>query len=146
MNFISKDIARYCGYRDVYAFQNDQRRYGWPLKPIKRIRGKYRFSYGSCLMALVIDRLRASGIPSSMVKPMIDRIDDEAFRLAVDEFESGAADEIIVTLPVSEMFEPDEVTAVVHTSKASAYETLDLLDCVYVRLTDLAEGIREGAI
>ena len=40
MNFVSSDLARYAAYPDVVSFQVDARRYGWPLRPIKRIKGK----------------------------------------------------------------------------------------------------------
>ena len=42
MHFMSKDLAKYAGYKGVEAFQVDQRRYDWPLLPLKRIQGRNR--------------------------------------------------------------------------------------------------------
>ena len=44
MHFMSKDLAKYAGYKGVEAFQVDQRRYDWPLMLLKRIPGRNRYA------------------------------------------------------------------------------------------------------
>ena len=71
-----------------------------------------------------------------------------AFKQALDEFEANLVEEVILTLPISRYFEPvDEGDlATVHNSIVSAHETLDEMDALYIRLTDISRGIKEGHI
>ena len=67
---------------------------------------------------------------------------------ALDEFEANLVEEVILTLPISRYFEPDDEgdLATVHTSIVSAHETLVEIDALYIRLTDIAQGIKEGHV
>ena len=58
MNFVSLDLARYAAYPDVVSFQVDARRYGWPLRPVRRIQGKNRYSLAEAVTAHTISVLR----------------------------------------------------------------------------------------
>jgi len=61
---------------------------------------------------------------------------------------SNLVEEVILTLQISRYFEPDDEgdLATVHTSIVSAHETLDEMDAVFIRLTDIAQGIRDDHI
>jgi hypothetical protein len=87
-------------------------------------------------------------LSASSVAAILDRLDQIAFKQALDEFEANLVEEVILTLPISRYFEPDDEgdLATVHTSIVSAHETLDEMDAVFIRLTDIAQGIRDGHI
>jgi hypothetical protein len=146
MNFISKDLARYAAYPCVEAFQVDLRRYHRPLRPVKRIQGKNRYAFPEAVLAHVISVLRHMGISASSVAAILDRLDQIAFRQALDEFDANLVEEVILTLPISRYFEPDDERKfeTVHRSVRSANKTLIEVDAVYVRLTDFAWAIKEG--
>ena len=148
MNFISKDLARYAAYPCVEAFQVDLRRYHWPLRPVKRIQGKNRYAFPEAVLAHVISVLRHMGIPASSVAEILDRLDQIAFKQALDGFEANLVEEVILTLPISKYSESDDECDLetVHTSIVSAHETLDEIDALYIRLTDISRGIKEGHI
>ena len=148
MNFISKDLARYAAYPCVEAFQVDLRRYHWPLLPVKRINGKYRYAFPEAVLAHVISVLRHLGISASSIASILNRVDQTAFKQALDNFEADLVEDLILTFPVSQYFEPDDEgnLATVHTSIASANETLNIMDAVFIRLTDIALSIRDGHI
>ena len=148
MNFVSSDLARYAAYPDTISFQVDCRRYSWPLRPVKRIMGRNRYAVPEAVLAHVISVLRHMGIPASSVAAILDRLDLITFKKALDEFEANLVEEVILTLPISRYFEPDDEgdLATVHTSIVSAHETLDEIDALYIRLTDIARGINEGHI
>jgi hypothetical protein len=146
MNFVSSDLARYAAYPDVVSFQVDVRRYHWPLRPVKRIMGRNRYAFPEAVLAHVISVLRHMGISASSVATILDRLDQIAFKQALDEFEANLVVEVILTLPISRYFEPDDEgdIATVHTSIVSAHGTLDEIDALYIRLTDIARGIKDG--
>ena len=148
MNFVSSDLARYAAYLDTISFQVDCRRYSWPLRPIKRIKGKNRYALPEAVLAHVISVLRHVGISASSVAAILDRLDQITFKQALYEFEANLVEEVILTLPISGYFEPDDEgdLETVHTSIVSAHETLDEIDALYIRLTDIARGINEGHI
>ena len=148
MNFVSSDLARYAAYSDTISFQVDLRRYHWPLRPVKRIMGRNRYAFPEAVLAHVISVLRHMGISASSVATILDRLDQIAFKQALDEFEADLVVEVILTLPISRYFEPDDEgdLATVHTSIVSAHETLDEIDALYIRLTDIARGIKEGHV
>ena len=140
----SKDLAKYAGYKGVEAFQVDQRRYDWPLMPLKRIQGRNRYAFTEAILAHVIWSLRALGLNGAAVGSMLSRIDIEAFRAALDNFEVGLIDEAILTIPLAEYFDPFGETATVHNNLRSAHTTMEQLDCVFLRLTDFARTILKG--
>ena len=148
MNFVSSDLARYAAYPDTISFQVDCRRYSWPLRPIKRIRGKNRYAFPEAVLAHVISVLRHLGISASSVAAILDRLDQITFKKALDDFEASLVEEVILTLPISRYFEPDDEgdLATVHTSIVSAHETLVEIDALYIRLTDISRGIIDGHI
>lgn len=148
MNFVSSDLARYAAYPDTISFQVDCRRYSWPLRPIKRTRGKNRYAFPEAVLAHVISVLRHMGISASSVAAILDRLDQITFKKALDEFEANLVEEVILTLPISRYFEPDDEgdLATVHTSIVSAHETLVEIDALYIRLTDISRGIIDGHI
>jgi len=88
------------------------------------------------------------GISASSVAAILDRLDQIAFKQALDEFEANLVEEVILTLPISRYSESDDECDLetVHTSMVSAHETLDEVDAVFIRLTDIAQGIRDGHI
>jgi len=148
MNFVSSDLARYAAYPDVVSFQVDLRRYQWPLRPVKRVMGKNRYAFPEAVLAHVISVLRHIGISASSVAAILDRLDQITFKKALDEFEANLVEEVILTLPISRYFEPDDEgdLATVHTSIVSAHETLVEIDALYIRLTDISRGIIDGHI
>ena len=115
---------------------------------MKRLQGKYSYALSEAVLAHVISVLRHMGISASSVAAILDRLDQIAFRQALDEFEANLVKEVILTLPISRYFEPDDEgdLATVHTSIVSVHETLDEIDALYIRLTDIARGINEGHI
>jgi hypothetical protein len=144
MHFLSKDLAKYAGYKGVEAFQVDQRRYDWPLLPLKRIQGRNRYAFTEAILAHVIWSLRALGLNGAAVGSMLGRIDIEAFRDSLDKFEVGLTDEAILTIPLAEYFDPFGEMATVHNNLRSAHTTMEQLDCVFLRLTDFARTILKG--
>jgi predicted nucleic acid-binding protein len=148
MNFISKDLARYAAYPRVKAFQVDLRRYHWPLRPVKRIQGRNRYAFPEAVLAHVISVLRHIGISASSVAEILDRLDQIAFKQALDGFEANLVEEVILTLPISRYSVSNDECDLetVHTSIVSAHETLDEIDALYIRLTDISRGIKEGHI
>ena len=148
MNFVSSDLARYAAYPDTISFQVDCRRYSWPLRPVKRIQGRNRYAFPAAVLAHVISVLRHMGLSASSVAAILDRLDQIAFKQALDEFEANLVEEVILTLPISRYSEPDDECDLetVHTSIVSAHETLDEIDALYIRLTDISQGIKEGHI
>jgi len=148
MNFVSSDLARYAAYPDVVSFQVDTRRYGWPLRPVRRIRGKNRYSLAEAVTAHSISVLRHMNIPSSSINVILDRVDQVAFRTALDEFEASQVDQIILTIPCARYFESDDATDLqtVHTNLKSAWATLSALDAIYINLTEIIRAIRDGEL
>ena len=148
MNFVSSDLARYAAYPDTISFQVDCRRYSWPLRPIKRIKSKNRYAFPEAVLAHVISVLRHMGISASSVAAILDRLDQITFKKALDEFEANLVEEVILILPISRYFEPDDEgdLATVHTSIVSAHETLVEIDALYIRLTYISRGIIDGHI
>jgi len=148
MNFVSSDLARYAAYPDVVSFQVDTRRYGWPLRPVRRIRGKNRYSLAEAVTAHSISVLRHMNIPSSSINVLLDRVDQVAFRTALDEFEASQVDQIILTIPCARYFESDDATDLqtVHTNLKSAWATLSALDAIYINLTEIIRAIRDGEL
>jgi hypothetical protein len=148
MNFVSSDLARYAAYPDTISFQVDCRRYSWPLRPVKRIMGRNRYAVPEAVLAHVISVLRHMGISASSVAAILDRLDQITFKKALDEFEANLVEEVILTLPISRYFEPDDEAdlATVHTTIVSAHETLVEIDALYIRLTDISRGIIDGHI
>ena len=148
MNFVSSDLARYAAYPDTISFQVDCRRYSWPLRPVKRIMGRNRYAVPEAVLAHVISVLRHMGISASSVAAILDRLDLIIFKKSLDEFEANLVEEVILTLPISRYFEPDDEgdLATVHTSIVSAHETLVEIDALYIRLTDISRGIIDGHI
>ena len=148
MNFVSSDLARYAAYPDVVSFQVDARRYGWPLRPVRRVQGRNRYSLAEAVTAHTISVLRHMNIPSSSIKTLLDRIDQAAFRAALDEFEASQVDQIILTIPCARYFEPDDATDLhtVHTNPQSALETLAELDAIYINLSEISQAIRDGEL
>ena len=148
MNFVSADLSRYAAYPDVTSFQVDLRRYHWPLKPIKRIQGRNRYTLADAVTAHCISILRHMNIPSSSIKTLLDRIDQAAFRAALDEFEANQVDQIILTIPCARYFEPDDATDLhtVHTNLTTALETLAELDAIYINLSEISQAIRDGEL
>ena len=96
----------------------------------------------------MISVLRHMGISASSVAAILDRLDQIAFKQVLDEFEANLVEEVILTLPISRYFEPDDEgdLATVHTSIVSAHETLVEIDALYIRLTDISRGIIDGHI
>ena len=96
----------------------------------------------------MISVLRHMGIPASLVAEILDRLDQIAFKQALDGFEANLVEEVILTLPISKYSESDDECDLetVHTSIESAHETLDEIDALYIRLTDISRGIKEGHI
>ena len=141
-------MARYAAYPDIVSFQVDARRYHWPLRPVKRIQGKNRYAFPEAVLAHAISVLRHMGISLLSIAAILDRLDQIAFKQSLDEFEANWVDEVILTLPISRYFEPNDEgdLATVHTSIVSAHETLDEMDALYIRLTDIAQGIRDALI
>ena len=148
MNFVSSDLARYAAYPDVVSFQVDCRRYHWPLRPVRRIQGRNRYSLAEAVTAHTISVLRHMNIPSSSIKTLLDRIDQAAFRAALDEFEANQCDQIILTIPCARYFESDDATDLqtVHTNLKSAWATLSALDAIYINLTEIIRAIRDGEL
>ena len=148
MKFVSSDLARYAAYPDTVSFQVDARRYNWPFRPVRRIQGKNRYAFPEAVLAHVISVLRHIGISASSVAAILARLDQIAFKQALDEFEANLVEEVILTLPISRYFEPDDEgdMATVHTSIVSAHQTLDEVDALYIRLTGISRGIKEGHI
>lgn len=148
MNFISRDLARYAGYSCVEAFQIDLRRYKWPLTPMKRLQGKYRYVLSEAVLAYLIGVLRDMNIPSSAIKIFLNHIDKNVLTAALHEFKAGLSDQIILTLPCSRCFEFDNGAdqGTVHTSYASAHETLTKFNVIYINLSEISRAIRDGEL
>jgi len=148
MNYVSSDLARYAAYPDVVSFQVDVRRHRWPLRPVRRIQGRNRYSLAEAVTAHTISVLRHMNVPSSSIKTLLDRVDQAAFRAALDEFEAQQCDQIILTIPCARYFEPDDATDLhtVHTSVKSALETLAELDAIFINLSEISQAIRDGEL
>ena len=95
-------------------------------------------------VAHVIWSLRSLGLNGAAVGSMLGRIDIEAFRDSLDKFEVGLIDEAILTIPLAEYFDPFGEMATVHNNLRSAHNTMEQLDCVFLRLTDFARTILKG--
>jgi hypothetical protein len=50
----------------------------------------------------------------------------------------------ILTIPLAEYFDPFGETATVHNNLRSAHNTMEQLDCVFLRLTDFARTVLKG--
>ena len=87
-------------------------------------------------------------IPSSSINALLDRVDQVAFRTALDEFEASQVDQIILTIPCARYFESDDATDLqtVHTNLKSAWATLSALDAIYINLTEIIRAIRDGEL
>ena len=59
-----------------------------------------------------------------------------------------SVEDVILIIPISRYSEPDDECDLetAHTSIVSAHETLDEIDALYIRLTDISRGIKEGHI
>ena len=115
---------------------------------LNAFRVETRYAFPEAVLAHVISVLRHMGLSASSVAAILDRLDQNAFKQALDEFEANLVEEVILTLPISRYSEPDDECDLetVHTSIVSAHETLDEIDALYIRLTDISQGIKEGHI
>jgi hypothetical protein len=142
MFYPSSELAMHAGYRSVEAFQVDQRRHNWPLKPVRKVQGKNYYNLNSLVMSHIISRLKTYGASGSGVNFLFERIEFEILKDGIDEFAAGMHEELIITIPCYKLNIAE--TQTVHFTRESAYKTLHECDALVIDLTDFINAILSG--
>ena len=105
MNYLTTDLVFASNSKTAIHFLNDVSRYSFGIQPVRRIRGKNRYTLAALGRAYLVGALQQQCVPTSSIPELFSRIHWEAFDLAVDQLEVGAIDHLYV---VFLSFEPDE--------------------------------------
>lgn len=105
MHYSSYDLCCAALCKDRHLFANDLARYDLFIDPVRKVRNRNVYNLMAVATAHLIGSLKLQGIPMSGVPEMFGRINFNALALAVDQFEVGQIDTIIVAFLT---FVPDE--------------------------------------
>lgn len=105
MLFTSKELAFAAGASSPNLFLNDIGRYNFRISAEKRIRGANYYTAHNLGKAYLIGALEIQMIPTSQIPKLFDRIDWNAYALAMDKLVNQELDRLYVVFPA---FEPEE--------------------------------------
>ena len=105
MLFTSKELAFAAGASSPNLFLNNLGRYNFRISAEKRIRGANYYTAHNLGKAYLIGALESQMIPTSHIPKLFDRIDWNAYALAINKMENHELDRLYVVFPA---FEPEE--------------------------------------
>lgn len=105
MLFTSKELAFAAGASSPNLFLNNLGRYNFRISAEKRIRGANYYTAHNLGKAYLIGALESQMIPTSQIPKLFDRIDWNAYALAIDKMANHELDRLYVIFPA---FEPEE--------------------------------------
>ena len=136
MNLTSRNIAFFCGYPTSDAWNLDRRRYDWDhFIPVNTVQSAHRYNLFHAALAQVQYRLGHFGAGPSQMLGLLFRIDQQALFDAVDAYEAGKAEKVLVLIPCFDDIDHDETLTVTDDPKL-AQATMAECDCTYIDLTD----------
>jgi hypothetical protein len=105
MLFTSKELAFAAGASSPNLFLNYLGRYNFRISAEKRIRGTNYYTAYNLGKAYLIGALDSQMIPTSQIPKLFDRIDWDAYALAINKMENHELDRLYVVFLA---FEPEE--------------------------------------
>ena len=105
MLFTSKELAFAAGASSPNLFLNDIGRYNFRISAEKRIRGANYYTAHNLGKAYLIGARESQMIPTSQIPKLFDRIDWDAYALAINKMENHELDRLYVVFTA---FEPEE--------------------------------------
>ena len=105
MLFTSKELAFAAGASSPNLFLNYLGRYNFRISGEKRIRGTNYYTAYNLGKAYLIGALDSQMIPTSQIPKLFDRIDWDAYALAINKMENHELDRLYVVFLA---FEPEE--------------------------------------
>lgn len=146
MNLTSRNIAFFCGYPTSDAWNLDRRRYDWDhFIPVNTVQSAHRYNLFHAALAQVQYRLGHFGAGPSQMLGLLSRIDQQALFDAVDAYEAGKAEKVLVLIPCFDDIDHDETLTVTDDPKL-AQATMAECDCTYIDLTDFLRGVMAGEL
>lgn len=143
MIFTAKDLARTAGFESAAKFANEMHRHGLPFGNGTRVGNTKRYDTVALAKAVIISRLRAFKIPVAQHKALMEVIDDAALASALDQFEAGACECVLVGIP--SWSELDDYSGVFVT-RAAALAALTEADFILVDVGEATQARMQGVI
>lgn len=143
MLFTAQDLALTAGFKTAAKFTNEMHRNGLPFGKGTRVGNAKRYAVTDLAKAIVMGRLRAFRIPVAQHKAMIDQIDETALASALDQFEAGEIECVLVGVP--SWAELDDFTGV-FTSREAALEALSAADFILIDVGEVTQAHLQGLI
>jgi hypothetical protein len=143
MIFTAQDLALTAGFKTAAKFTNEMHRYGLPFGTGVRVGNAKRYGTIDLAKAIMMSRLRAFRVPVAQHKDLIDQIDESALASALDQFEAGKVECVIVGIP--SWAELDEYSGV-FTSRKAALEALTEADFILIDLGEVTQAYLQGVM
>jgi len=143
MLFTAKDLALTAGFKTTAKFTNEMHRNDLPFGTGVRVGNTKRYGALDLAKAIVMSRLRAFRIPVAQHKALIDLIDETALASALDQFEAGAVECVLVAIPSWD--ELDDYSGV-FVSRKAALEALSEADFILIDVGDVTQAHLQGVI
>ena len=105
MLFTSKELAFAAGASSPNLFLNDIGRYNFRITAERRVRGANCYTAHNLGKAYLIGALESQMIPTSHIPKLFNRIDWDAYALAIDKMANHELDRLYVIFPA---FEPEK--------------------------------------
>ena len=139
----AKDLARTAGFESAAKFANEMHRHGLPFGNGTRVGNTKRYDTIALAKAVIISRLRAFKIPVAQHKALMEVIDYAALTSALDQFEAGACECVLVGIPSWD--ELDDYSGVFVTRDA-ALDALTAADFILLDVGEATQAHLKGVI
>jgi hypothetical protein len=143
MIFTAKDLARTAGFESAAKFANEMHRHSLPFGNATRVGSAKRYGTVAIAKAVIMSRLRAFHVPISKHRELIEMIDDDALAHALDQFETGRCECVVVGIP--SWAELDDFSGVFVT-RAAALDALTEADFILVDVGEAVQAHLRGVI
>ena len=143
MLFTAQDLALTAGFETAAKFTNEMHRNGLPFGKGVRVGNAKRYGMVDLAKAIVMSRLRAFRIPVAQHKDLIDQIDETALASALDQFEAGEVECVIVAIP--SWAELDDYSGV-FVSRDAALGALSEADFILIDVGAVTQAHLQGVI
>ena len=136
MLFTSKELAFAPGASSPNLFLNNIGRYNFRISAEKRIRGANYYTAHNLRKAYLIGALESQMIPTSQIPKLFDRMDWNAYALAINKMENHELDRLYVVFPA---FEPEETFSGILTEPENVEKAV--LEYGHLTVVDLGHFI-----
>jgi hypothetical protein len=143
MLFTARDLALTAGFKTAAKFTNELHRNGLPFGKGLRVGNTKRYGAVDLAKAIVMGRLRRFRIPVAQYKDLIDQIDETSLASALDQFEAGEVECVLVGVPSWD--DLDDFSGV-FTSREAALEAMTEADFILIDVGELTQAHLQGVI